>query len=229
MKNVSRALLTVFSLLVVGCSMRPSENPLQDVLVRSLPHDASLKPPATSTKFAHKLTAEGTNWSVSVQWNSGELKRFVTWQEGTEGFSLGIPLRIRATPFTYSFGGSTVTRYGPYQPACVHRRGGENWHVLMSHEQADFPAEEDLTKSLKRHFSGQSHAQPVLSPDGIMVTLHGPAYSGTTSLDVEIWILTVNGKKPTPSVLKPFLHGKITIEPNNAFQAIGDKSPQPER
>lgn len=188
--------------------------------MRSLPHDASLRPPDASAKFTHKLTAEGTNWTVSVQWNSGELKRFVTWQEGTEGFSLGIPLRIRPTPFTYSFGGATMTRYGPYQPACVHRRGGENWHVLMSHEQADFPTEEDLRKSLKRHFSGQSHAQPVLSPDGIMVTLRGPAYSGTTSLNVEIWIVTVNGKMPTLSVLKPFLQGRITVEPNTPPEAM---------
>jgi hypothetical protein len=107
-----------------------------------------------------------------------------------------------------------MTRYGPYQPACVHRQGGVDWHVTMSHEQADFPTEEDLTKMLKVTIPGQRHAHPVLSPDGIMVTLSGPSFSGTTSLDVEIYTLTVKGQPPSLSLLKPFLTGKVIIEPN---------------
>ena len=94
----------------------------------------------------------------------------------------------------------------------------------MSHEQADFPTETDLTKMLERHIPGAPDAQPVLSPDGTMVTLYGPAYSRTTALDVEIWILTVNGKKPSPSLLKPFLRGKITTEPNQRLEATPTSS-----
>jgi hypothetical protein len=85
---------------------------------------------------------------------------------------------------------------------------------MMSHEQADFPTEEDLKETLRSSFPGQPSARPVLSPDGTMVTLRGPSYSGTTSLDVEIWMLTVNGQPPSPSLLKPFLTGDVRIEPN---------------
>ena len=69
-------------------------------------------------------------------------------------------------------------------------------------------------KLLERSIPGQAHAHPALSPDGLMVTLCGPSFSRTTSLDVQIWILTVNGKRPPASVLAPFLSGKITVEPN---------------
>jgi len=214
MRMVPYIILIVSLLSAVGCSSRHSGVDLQDALARSLPHDASIQPSGASTKFTHKLTAEGSNWTVTVQWNDGDLKRFVTWREGTVGFSLGIPLRARPDPFTTSFWGLTMTRYGPYQPACVHRRGGADWHVQMSHEQADFPTEADLTKFLERSIPGQPQAHPVLSLNGIMVTLRGPSYSGTTSLDVEIWILTVNGRTPSPSLLKPFLTGKFEMEPN---------------
>ena len=208
-------IMLIFSLLeAAGCSRRPSEGSLQDALARSLPHDVSIPPPDASRKFKHKLTAEGSNWTVKVQWNAGDLDRFVTWREGADGFSLGIPLRVRPEPFTQSFWGLTVTTYGPYQPACVHHRAGADWHVQMSHEQADFPTEADLTKFLQRSIPGQPHAHPVLSPDGVLVTLRGPSYSGTTSLDVEIWVLTVNGQTPSASLLKPFLTGKLSIEPN---------------
>jgi hypothetical protein len=161
----------------------------------------------------NKLTAEGPDWTVTVQWNTGELPRHVAWREAGDGFSLGIPLRARPKPFTTSFWGLTMTRYGPYQPACVHRRGGDDWHVQMSHEQADLPSEAELTTLLERSIPGPAHAHPALSPDGIMVTLRGPQFSGTASLDVQIWILTVNGKRPSASVLEPFLTGKVAIEP----------------
>jgi len=82
----------------------------------------------------------------------------------------------------------------------------------MSHEQADFSTEADLTKMLKISIPGQHPTQPVLSPDGIMVTLSGPSFSGTTSVDVEIFNLTVNGRPPSPALLKPFLTGKVIIE-----------------
>ena len=218
MRPVQCIIFTVSLLAAASCSRSPSEGDFQDALARSLPHDASIQPPDASTKFAHKLTAEGSNWTVTVQWNDGDLKRFVTWREGVDGFSLGIPLRPRRKPFTYSSDGVTMTRYGPYQPACVHHRGGTDWHVQMSHEQADFPTEADLTKLLERHIPGQPHSNPVLSPDGIMVTLRGPSYSGFTSLDVEIWILTVNGRTPSASLLQPFLTGKLTTVPNNAAE-----------
>jgi hypothetical protein len=89
----------------------------------------------------------------------------------------------------------------------------------MSHEQADFPTEADLKKFLDQNIPGQAHAHPVLSSDGIMVTLRSPSYSGFTSLDVEIWILTVNGKTPSASLLRPFLTGKLKIEPNKSLHA----------
>jgi hypothetical protein len=203
-----------------GQETRLSGLALQDALARALPHDASLPPPEASATFMNQLTAEGSNWTVTVQWNAGELLRFVTWREDGEGFSLGIPLHTRPKPFTYSSGGVTMTRYGPYQPACVHRRGGEDWHVQMSHEQADFPSEAELTKLLERSIPGQAHAHPALSPDGLMVTLRGPPFSRTTSLDVQIWILTVNGKQPPAAVLAPFLSGKITVEPNRSADGV---------
>ena len=214
MRPVLYIMLILSLLEVASCSIRRPEGNLQDALARSLPHDASIQPPDASRKFTHKLTAEGSNWTVTVQWNAGDLERFVTWREGADGFSLGIPLRVRPEPFTQSFWGLTMTTYGPYQPACVHHRGGADWHVQMSHEQADFPTEADLTKFLERSIPGQPYAHPVLSPDGILVTLRGPSYSGTTSLDVEIWILTVNGKAPSASLLKPFLIGRLKIKPN---------------
>ena len=214
MRAASHISLILVLLSAVGCSQRhPRPNP-QDALAASLPHDASIQPPDASANFTNQLTAEGGDWSVSVRWNSGESERFVTWREGGDGFSLGIPLRTRPKPFTTSDGGVTITRYGPYQPACVLRRGSDDWHVQMSHEQADFPSEADLTKFLEQSIPGQPHAHPVLSPDGIMVTLRSPLYSRFTSLDVEIWILTVNGKMPSPSLLKPFLGGTLRLEPN---------------
>jgi len=85
---------------------------------------------------------------------------------------------------------------------------------MMSHEQADFPTVEDLSKELERSISGQPQSHRVLSRDGTMITLRGPSYSGANSLDVEIWILTVNGKRPSSSVLEPFLRGKVTIDQN---------------
>src|SRR2546425_3144583 len=150
-------MLIVSLLAAASCSRRLSGDDLQDALARSLRHDASIQPPDASAKFTHKLTAEGSNWTVTVQWNAGDLKRFVTWREGADGFSLGIPLRARPKPFTTSFEELTMTRYGPYQPACVHRRGGADWHVQMSHEQADFPTEAELTKFLERSIPGQAH------------------------------------------------------------------------
>jgi hypothetical protein len=221
MKRVSFILLIVSLLLGPGCSSKNTAPDLQDALARSLPHDASIKPPDTVSNYTHSLSAEGANWSVTVRWNPGELNRWVKWQEGNDGFTLVIPLHTRRKPFTYASDGVTFTRYGPYQPACVHHKGEDDWHVMMSHEQADFPTEEDLKEKLKSCFSGQPTARPVLSPDGTLVTLCGPAYSGTTSLDVEIWMLTVNGQPPSPSLLKPFLTGDVTIEPNPQGGANG--------
>jgi hypothetical protein len=230
MRRLAHLVLVVSLLSAAGCCQRPSGLDLQDALARSLPHDASTQPPDTSTRFTNMLTAEGTNWTVTVRWNTGELKRFVTWREGGDGFSLGIPLRTRPEPFTQSFWGLTITQYGPYQPACVHRRDGADWHVQMSHEQTDFPTEAQLTKFLERRIPGQPHANPVLSCDGTMVWLYGPSYSGTTSLGVQIWILTVNGRTPSRSLLQPFLRGKVSIEPNNTSDGIrqpADGSPKP--
>jgi len=116
-----------------------------------------------------------------------------------------------------------MTTYGPYQPACVHHRAGADWHVQMSHEQADFPTEAELLRFLKRSIPGQLHAHPVLSAEGIMVTLRGPLYSGTTSLDVEIWTLTVNRRTPSASLLRPFLTGELKIEPNQITAAKAGK------
>lgn len=210
-----QVILLIFMHVSAGCEQHHSENKFQDALARSLPHDASIKPPVTVSNYTHDLTAEGSNWSVTVRWNPGELTRWVKWQEGNDGFTLVIPLRNRPEPFKTEFWGMTpVTRYGPYQPACVHRQAGADWHVTMSHEQADFPTEADLTKMLKISIPGQHHTQPVLSPDGIMVTLSGPSFSGTTSLDVKIFNLTVNGRPPSPAVLNPFLTGKVIIKSN---------------
>jgi hypothetical protein len=192
----------------------PTGLDLQDALTQLLRHDRSLPAPDADQAFEKTLTAQGSSWTVVVRWNPGDPHRFVTWREGDDGFSLGIPLRKRGKPFESSWGGVTMTRYGPYQPACVHRRNGADWHVQMSHEQSDFPSEEQLKKMLERRMPGPSHAHPVLGPGGTMVTLRGPLYSRGDSLDVEIWMLTVNGEKPSPSLLKPFLAGKVTIEPN---------------
>ena len=221
MKRVSFILLIVSLLSGPGCSSRQTGPDLQDALARSLPHDASIKPPDTVSNYTHSLSAEGAGWSVAVRWNPGELNRWVKWQEGNDGFTLVIPLRPRHKPFAYSSEGVTMTRYGPYQPACVHHKGKDDWHVQMSHEQADFPTEEGLTEMLKSSFPGQPHARPVLSPDGTMVTLFGPSYSGIPSLDVEIWMLTVNGQPPSASLLKPFLTGEVRIEPNPQGGANG--------
>ena len=199
---------------------RPTGLDLQAALAASLPHDASLPTPKASQEFKRTLMAEGSNWTVTVRWNPGDLHRFVTWQEGDDGFSLDIPLRSRGKPFELSWAGVTMTRYGPYQPACVHPRNGSDWHVQMSHEQADFPSDDQLRKMLQQNFPGQPHDHPVLSPDGTMVTLRGPAFSGGDTLDVQIWMLTVNGKKPSLELLKPFLTGKITEEPNNGTEPI---------
>ncbi len=193
---------------------RPTGLELQDALARSLPHDAALPSAKPSQEFGSTLTAEGSNWTVTVRWNPGELHRFVTWQEGDDGFSLGIPLRKRNKPFESSWGGVTMIRNGPYQPACVYQRNGSNWHVQMSHEQADFPFEADLRKELEQVMSGQRHVHRALSPDGTMVTFRGPAYSGSDTIHVEIWMLTVNGRKPSLELLKPFLSGNITTELN---------------
>ncbi len=189
---------------------RPTGLDLQAVLVASLPHDASLSPPEQTQQFKKALTAEGSNWMVTVRWNPGDLHRFVTWKEGEDGFSLGIPLRNRGKPFESTWAGVTMTRYGPYQPACVHQRNGSDWHVQMSHEQNDFPSDEQLKMMLEQNIPGRPHYNSVLSTDGTMVTLCGPAYSGGDTLDVQIWMLTVNRKKPSLEVLKPFLTGKIT-------------------
>lgn len=205
--------LSIFLLFValLGCAHRTGED-FQTALTRSLPRDASVPLTDGGQGFQHSLIAEGSDWTVTVQWNSGELKRFVTWRQSDDGFSLGIPLRKRSEPYTYSRDGMTITRFGPYQPACVHRRNRVAWHVMMSHEQADFPTEEHLRKMLEMFFPGRAHAQPVLSPEGIMVTFRGPLYSHSDTLDVEIWMLTVAGEKPRPELLGPFLTGKVSIE-----------------
>ena len=213
------SLILLVACLAVGCSSRHSSPNIQDALASALPHDASIEPSNTVSNYSHLLDAEGPGWSVTVRWNPGELTRWVKWQEGKDGFTLVIPLRPRHKPFTYSDDGVTMTRYGPYQPACVHRRDGHDWHVMMSHEQADFPTEGDLTKMLKSSFPGSPHAKPVLSPDGIMVTLRGPSYSNFESVDVEIWLLTVNGRPPSASLLKPFLTGAVKTEPNKGAAA----------
>ncbi len=203
---------------IASTKSRPTGLDLQAALAASLPHDASLPSPDSDQQFQRKLTAQGSNWTVTVQWNPGDLHRFVTWHEDDQGFSLGIPLRTRGKPFELAWGGVTMTRYGPYQPACVHQRDGSDWHVQMSHEQADFPSEEDLTKMLSRSIPGRPHAHPALSSDGTMVTLRSPLFSGGDTLDVQIWMLTVDGKKPSPEVLEPFLTGKITEEPNQTME-----------
>ena len=224
MSAIPHIILAVSLLLTVGCVSKPSGLGLQDALARSLPHDASITPPGTGSNYTYSLTAEGTDWTVTVRWNPGELNRWVKWQEGNDGFTVVIPLRTRPAPFTQSFWGLTMTLYGPYQPACVHRQRGDDWHVMMGHEQADFPTEKDLVKMLERSIPGQLQAHPVLSPDGIMVTLRGPSCSRPTALDVEILILTVNGRTPSPSLLKPFLTGKVVIEPNQSM--ICNTTPQ---
>lgn len=213
-------LLLLVACLAAGCSSRQSSPNIQDALASSLPHDASIKPSDTVSNYTHLLNAEGPGWSVTVRWNPGELNRWVKWQQGKDGFTLVIPLRLRQKPFTYSSDGVTMTRYGPYQPACVHHRGRHDWHVQMSHEQADFPTEDDLTKMLKSSFPGDPHAQPVLSPDGVMVTLRGPSFSHFESVDVEIWLLTVGGRPPSASLLKPFLTGTVKTEPNQALHRM---------
>ncbi len=205
-------MLIIFLFTSTGCERKQSENAFQDAIARSLPHDASINPPAAPSNYTHSLTAEGSNWTVTVRWNTDEMNRWVKWQEGNDGFTLVIPLRKRPEPFTLEDEGIKWTRYGPYQPACVHHQGGADWHVQMSHEQADFPTEADLIKMLKVSIPGQRNAHPVLSPDGIMVTLSGPSFSGTTSLDVEIFNLTVKGQPPSPALLKPFLTGKVITE-----------------
>jgi len=214
MRMLAPIVIAVCVLVAVGCSHRPSGLDLQDELARSLRHDESSAPPDTDQEFQRQLTAHGSNWTVTVYWNPGELHRFVTWQENDRGFSLGVPLRTRSKPFVYSWGGEAMTRYGPYQPACVHNRDGTDWHIQMSHEQADFPSKEQLTKMLTRSIPGRPHAHPVLSTDGTMVVLRSPLFSGGDTLDVQIWMLTVAGKKPSPELLKPFLRGNITTEPN---------------
>ena len=110
---------------------RPTGLDLQAALAASLSHDASLPSPESTQQFNKTLTAQGSNWTVTVRWNPGDLHRFVTWQEGEDGFSLGIPLGNRGTPFALTWAGVTMTRYGPYQPACVHQRNGSDWHIQM--------------------------------------------------------------------------------------------------
>ncbi len=211
MRIAPSQVLIVCAGLLSSCSPKPSGLDLQDALVRSLPHDTTLSPPNASASLTEDLTAKGRNWSVSVKWTPGELTRFVTWREGDQGFSLMIPLRNRSRPFTTSYDGVTMTRYGPYQPACEHRSGRDRWHVMMSHEQVDFPSNADLVKKLRGTVGAAHHANSVLSPTGVMLSLCGPSYSGGSSLDIQVWILTVNGKQPSAEVLAPFLKGELTV------------------
>jgi hypothetical protein len=75
-------------------------------------------------------------------------------------------------------------------------------------------------KMLEVYIPGQPEAQPILTPDGIMVILYGPAFSKTTSVGVNVWTLTINGKKPSPSILKPFITGKVTIQPSKTVKNL---------
>ena len=181
---------------------------LQDHLASQAQQDTSMPSAKPPIGARCSLEAAGDGWGLTVLWKTNELTRYVDWKKGNAGFALALPLRRRPSPWTYTNGGTTQTKYGPYQPALTHREGGKPWRVVMSHEKVDFPAEQDLLKVLQWKCY-RDPAQTAVSPDGHLVSLRADEYPEGGSLGITIYTLSINGEPPPADVLEPFLMGAI--------------------
>lgn len=78
----------------------------------------------------------------------------------------------------------------------------------MSHERVDYRSEDDLNNDLKRRAAYFPH-DLIVSPNGTLVHLLVSEAEAGNSLGIDIEMLTVNGRRPAASTLRPFLKGRV--------------------
>ena len=125
MKAILHIGLATALTLFCGCAAQPSGMALQDDLASQTQQDTSLPSAKPPIDARCSIEAAGDGWGLAVLWKTNEMTRYVDWKKGDAGFALALPLRRRPSPWTYTNGGITQTKFGPYQPALTHREGGE--------------------------------------------------------------------------------------------------------
>lgn len=166
---------------------------------------ATDKNPTGDKKIVH---ARAHGWQFDLSWFEHSLVRRVSWQSQDGGFPFEVGLRKRVSPWTDTDAGVTQTMYGPYQPSFRFRSSIESWAITMSHEQVDFPTDQDLVNMLRWPYYAESDAW-ALSADGTFAELRVDRSRGGNSLSIKLNRLTVRGATPKPSTLAPFIRGSI--------------------
>jgi hypothetical protein len=107
----------------------------------------------------------------------------------------------------------------------------------MSHEQMDFPTDNDLVAMLQWPYYADSDTW-ALSEQGIFADLRVNRLPTGNSLGISLHRFTVRGQPPTPDTLAPFIRGSITTKCEQAgtgqpatrpvVETEGGDQPQPE-
>jgi hypothetical protein len=203
-----------------GCS-GPSGLELQQQLTESLGSERGRVATARiQTGNRQTVHASAHGWQFDLSWFEYSLVRRVNWKSQDEGFPFEIGLRKRGSPWTYTDAGVTQTMYGPYQPSFRIRDSSDSWAITMSQEQVDFPTDQDLVKMLQWPYYAKSDSW-ALSTDGTLAQLRVDRSPAGNSLDVKLDRLTVRGAPPKPSILAPFLRGRI----NTKCEQVGTPNP----
>ena len=94
----------------------------------------------------------------------------------------------------------------------------------MSHEQVDFPTDQDLVNMLRWPYYAKSDAW-ALAEDGTFAELQVDRSPAGNSLGIKLNQLTVRGAPPKRSILVPFIRGRI----NTKCEQAGFFSPSSNR
>jgi hypothetical protein len=163
------------------------------------------------TGSRHTVHASAHGWQFDLSWFEDSLVRRVNWQSRDGGFSFEIGLKKRGAPWTYADAGVTQTMYGPYQPAFRFQDSSGSWSITMSHEQVDFPTDQDLVNMLRWPYYAKSDAW-ALAADGTFAELQVDRSPAGNSLGIKLNQLTVRGAPPKRSILVPFIRGRISTK-----------------
>ncbi len=208
----------LMSMYVGGCSTGsllvsalPSGLELQDALVCQSRRKTADLVEVVDPGSRCLLHAGGEDWTLEVYWHENEHRRLIRWNHIKNSERSGIEIWLKSMPWPLDemISDATPASYGSCQPGVAVWRNGESWEVRYLEAHVDFRAGGDLAKFLASRCHDDRRV--AVSSNGAFVGLDiDNTEQGHISVDIEILFLTVQGSRPSESILAPLLRGRIS-------------------
>jgi hypothetical protein len=170
-----------------------------------------LKSDAEKIESPLLLKSSTSGWKIEMSWEPSSLSRKIRFAKDNEQFCewFNVDLKNRRSPFRFVEGSVDFTTMGEYQPGVTVSLAGRNWSVTVCHEDANFVSQDAFDEYLQWE-SNKKAGIYALDKNGLMVTCRIQDDANGRSFDLEVFSITIAGKKPSESLLAEYTTGTVS-------------------